>query len=121
MFSFMNLIGMVFKVEKLSRVDTVKGTGLTIILSLKTVPSLFLPMCGAHNSSLDLDALSSLISSKSLGLFAETEFLCFLKIKFHEAKKQITYAILIVIYISLLNSLIICVVSHCLKRALCIQ
>lgn len=78
----MNLIGTVFKVEKLSRVDTVKGTGLTTILSLKIVPSLFLPICGVL-SSLDLKASSSPVLSKSLGLFAETEFLDFLKIRLH--------------------------------------
>lgn len=77
----MNLIGMVFKVEKLSRVDTLKGTGLTTIRSLKIVPSLFLPICGVRNCSLDLKASSSSVLPKSLSLFAEIEILDFLKIK----------------------------------------
>lgn len=80
----MNLIGMVFKVEKLSRVDTVKGTGLTTILSLKTVPSLFLPICGVHSRSLDFKTSSSSVSPKSLSLFAEIEFLGFLQIRSHQ-------------------------------------
>lgn len=78
-FSFMNLIGIVFRVEKLSRVDTLKGTGVTMILSLKIVPSLFLPICGVHS----LKESSSFASSKSLSLFAEIEFLDFLEIKLH--------------------------------------
>lgn len=77
----MNLIGTVFKVEKLSRVDTLKGTGLTTILSLKIVPSLFLPMCGVHSRSLDLKASSSPVSPKSFSLFAEIEILDLLKIR----------------------------------------
>lgn len=93
-FSFINLIGTVFKVEKLSRVDTVKGTGLTMILSLKIVPSLFLPICGVHCRSLDFKASSSM-SLKSLSLFAEIEFLDLLKIKLHQINKRILlYSIL---------------------------
>lgn len=82
----MNLIGIVFKVEKLSRVDTAKGTGLTTILSLKIVPSLFLPICGVHNLSLDLNVLLSSILSRSLGLLAEIDFL--LEIKLHTLNKR---------------------------------
>lgn len=68
----MNRIGMVFKVEKLSRVVTAKGTGLTTIFSLKTVPNLFLPICGV--SSLSVDSLdTSSPASKFLDLFVETE------------------------------------------------
>lgn len=81
-------MGTVFKVEKLSRVDTVKGTGLTTILSLKIVPSLFLPICGVHNRSLDLKASSSSVSSKFLSLFAEIEFLDLLKIKLYQIKRS---------------------------------
>lgn len=84
----MNLIGTVFKVEKLSRVDTVKGTGLTTILSLKTVPSLFLPICGVHSRSLDFKTSLSFVSLKSLGLFAEIEFLDFLEIRLQQIKKS---------------------------------
>jgi len=65
----MNRIGIVFKVEKLSRVVIAKGTGLTTIFSLKTVPNLFLPICGV--SSLSFDTSSSV--PKFLGLFAEIE------------------------------------------------
>lgn len=72
-------MGIVFNVEKLSRVDTAKGTGLTTTLSLKIVPSLFLPICGVHNLSFDLNVPSSSLLPKSLGLFAEIDFRCPLK------------------------------------------
>jgi len=115
----MNLIGMVFKVEKLSRVDTVKGTGLTTILSLNIVPSLFLPICGVHSCSLDFK--ESLSSASSFCLLAEIEFLDFLKITSNKKERFYVLSALYFPLILLLNSLTIRVVLYCLKRTFCIQ
>lgn len=73
----MKRIGMVFKVEKLSRVVIEKGTGLTTIFSLKTVPNLFLPICGVSSLSLDFDRSSPV--PRFLCLFVEAELLRLLK------------------------------------------